>query len=360
MSRLNAPADDDRVADVGDGRPHEQALIVNMLNLDTGRGRLGRVGKHDVELPRDFERIAAQAAKDRQRHRVLAIGANGHGSIFVRDRDAAQVGQADGLAVLAGDDPVFQLQGIVGLGVGQNLILEHLAVKPADRLEAVLFPQPIGHVRDRESSGHQGLGIDLHQDLANIPPLHRHVRDIGQPADPRPQVVKGIVMKRRRVAAAGDDERDDREDRGRLPLGDGGRTGRQLCPDLGHPGPNVVERLDHVGSGSEVDRQLGRAADRFGAHADHAQNDAHCLLDRPGHGHLDVLDGQARRLNDDHDPWEGHFGVDAAGHPEHRIKAERREQHRRQHDETEIGLGEGDKIDPAPPFPCHVRLPARP
>ena len=38
------------------------------------------------------------------------------------------------------------------------------------------------------------------------------------------------------------------------------------------------------------------------------------LLDRPGDGDLDVLDRQAGRLGDDHDPREGDLGIDAAGH----------------------------------------------
>ena len=42
------------------------------------------------------------------------------------------------------------------------------------------------------------------------------------------------------------------------------------------------------------------------------------LLDRPGDGDLDVLDRQAGRLGDHHDPREGHLGIDAAGHAEHR------------------------------------------
>ena len=98
--------------------------------------------------------------------------------------------------------------------------------------------------------------------------------------------------------------------------------GGQLCADLGHAGPDVVQRLDHVGVGGEVDRQLGGPADRLRPDADHAQHDADGLLDRPGDGDLDVLDRQAGRLGDDDDPREGDLGIDAAGHAEHRDDAE--------------------------------------
>ncbi len=70
------------------------------------------------------------------------------------------------------------------------------------------------------------------------------------------------------------------------------------------------------------------------------------LLDRPGDGDLDVLDRQARRLGDDHDPREGDFGIDAAGHAEHRDDAEGRQQARGQDDQPEVGPGAGDEVDP--------------
>ena len=92
--------------------------------------------------------------------------------------DPAQVAQPDRLAVLAGDDPVFQLQRIGGQGVGQHLVLEHLAIEPADGLEPVLLAQAVGDVGDREPGGHEGLGVHLDEDLADVAPLDRDVGDV--------------------------------------------------------------------------------------------------------------------------------------------------------------------------------------
>ena len=99
--------------------------------------------------------------------------------------------------------------------------------------------------------------------------------------------------------------------------------------------------------GGEVDRQLGGPPDRLRADAHHAEHDADDLLDRPGDGDLDILDGQAGRLGDDDDPREGHLGIDAAGHAEHRHDAEGGQQARGQHDQPEVRPGHGDEIDPA-------------
>ena len=99
------------------------------------------------------------------------------------------------------DDPVFQVERIGGQRVGQHLVLEHLAVEPADGLEAVLLAQPIGDVGDRQPGGGQGLGIDLDEDLADVAPLDRDVGHVGDPADPRPQVVIGVIVQRGRDRA---------------------------------------------------------------------------------------------------------------------------------------------------------------
>ena len=77
---------------------------------------------------------------------------------------------------LLGDDQVFQVERIGGQRVGQHLVLERLAVEPADGLEPVLLAQPIGDVGDREPGGDQGLRVDLDEDLADVAPLHRDVR----------------------------------------------------------------------------------------------------------------------------------------------------------------------------------------
>ena len=212
----------------------------------------------------------------------------------------------------------------------------------------MLLAQPVGHVGDREVGRHQGLRVDLDQDLADVAPLDGDVGDVRDAADPGPQVVVGVVVQRRRIAAAGDDERDDREDRGGLPLGDRGRAGRELGADLGHPGADVVERLDHVGARARS-RSTSSAAPRtdFDRTRMTPRTMLDRLLDRPGDGDLDVLDRQAGRLGDDHDPREGDLGIDAAGHAEHRHDAEGRQQTRGQDDQPEVRPGQGDEVDPA-------------
>ena len=54
-----------------------------------------------VQIGGDGQGVAAQAAKDGQRHGVLAVGADRHRAVLVRDDHPAQVAHADRLAVLA-------------------------------------------------------------------------------------------------------------------------------------------------------------------------------------------------------------------------------------------------------------------
>ena len=63
------------------------------------------------------------------------------------------------------------------------------------------------------------------------------------------------------------------------------------------------------------------ASDRLRSHANDAQDDADDFLDRPSDGDLDVFDAEAGRLGDDDDARKGDFGINAAGHAEHRHEA---------------------------------------
>ena len=141
--------------------------------------------------------------------------------------------------------------------------------------------------------------LDLDDDLADVAALDRHVGNVGDAAD------RAAADRSRRSRAAPTESRP--------PVTTNEMMGKieGVCrstivlvpagswePTSAMPRPHVVEGLDHVGAGDEVDVDLGRPADRLRAHALHAQHDADRLLDRPGDGDLDVLDRQARRLHD--------------------------------------------------------------
>ncbi len=341
-------ADDDGVADVGDRRADQQALVVDGVDLDAGRGALAprraarppaRSETASALPPSRRKTVSATASLPLDRIAVVRSSC----PIITRPMSRSRI-----------DWPFFSAMTTSSRSVGDVARVSAStwycsaprSSRP-DRLEAVLLVQAVGHVGDREVGRDQGLGIDLDDDLADVAPLDGDVGDVRDAADPRPQVVIGVVVQLGWVASAGDDERDDREDRGRLPLGDRGGPLRELGADLGHAGADVVERLDHVGPGGEVDRQLGGPAHRLGPDPDHAQDDADDLLDRPGDGHLHVLDRQAGGLGDDDDPGEGDLGIDAAGHAEHRHDPEGGQQGRGQDDQPEVGPRPGDEVDAA-------------
>ena len=131
---------------------------------------------------------------------------------------AAHVGHADRLAVDVREHELVQVAGILGLAVQEHLELQWSMIQAAYGVEVVVLAHTVGHVGNRQSCGHEPLRIDFHDDLADIAPLHGHVGDVVDAADSRSQVVVGIVVQGRWIAAAGDYKGNDRKDRGRLPL----------------------------------------------------------------------------------------------------------------------------------------------
>ena len=334
------PSDQDRVADVVDGGADQQGLVVDGHDVDPGRGRLGGVGQDLVELGGDGQGVAAQAAEDGQDHGVGAVGADRHGAVLVGHDDLAQVPHADRLTVLLGHNPLLQLLGIGDHGVGEHLELPGLLVEPPHGLHAVFLAQPIGHVDQREARRDHLLRVDLDDDLADVAALDRDVGNVEDVGDAGPQIVIGVVAEGRRVAPAGDGEGDDGKDRWRLPFDDRARAGGELRADVGHFRSDVIQGLDHVAAGDEIDADFGGPADRAGLHALHAQDHVDRFLDGPGDAHLDVLDGQSGRLHDDHDPGECHLRIDAARHVQHGVRAGQRQKDCDNHDQAEVRPGQ--------------------
>ena len=181
---------------------------------------------------------------------------------------------ADRLAVLLGDDAVFQVQRdrrpACWRAPGTAAVPR--SIRPTAFRRCSLPSRSATSAIDKPG-GHQPLGLDFDDDLADVAALDRDVGHVGDAADARPQIVVGVVVQRRRVAPAGDHERNDRKDRGRLPLDDraGARreaaTRRRPSARARRSGPGPF------GAGHEIDVDLGGPADRFRPHALHAQHD---------------------------------------------------------------------------------------
>ena len=129
-----------------------------------------------------------------------------------------------------------------------------------------------------------------------------------------------------------------------MPLDHGGRAGGKLGFDFGHFRPHIVQRLDHIGAGGEIDFDFARAAHRFRLQAAHAGHDAHALLDRPSDDGFDIANSQRRRFDDHGDLRKRNLRINAAGHVQHRHHAPGHQQQRGDDDQPEIGPGKGDQI----------------
>ena len=320
-------ADDDGVADVGDRRADQQPLIVDRAGSRRPAGpTLGGVGQHAPpgrrRRPARCPPGGGRRSGPRRPCRWTGSPSSGpRAPIVTRPRSRSRI-----------DWPFFSAMTRSSRSSGSVASVSastwYCSAPRSSRptaLSRCSLPSRSATSAIERLAATRACGLDLDQDLADVAPLDGDVGDVGDAADPGPQVVIGVVVQRRRVAAAGDDERDDREDRRGLPLGDRGGARRELGADLGHAGADVVQGLDHVGAGGEVDRSSSAAPrtdfDRTRTTPSTMLDD---LLDRPGDGHLDVLDRQAGRLGDDDDPREGDLGIDAAGHAQHRRRRRRR------------------------------------
>ena len=263
IEHAEGAADEHRIADIGDRGPHQVALVVDLRDLDAGRGRLSQFRQQLVEPLGDRQGIAPQAAEDGYGHGVLAVRADPRGAVFVGNNGAAHVGHADRLAVDLRQHELIQVGGLLGLAVQEHLELQRSLVQAAHGAEAVVFAHAVGHVGNREAGRHQPLRVDFHDDLADVAALDGYVGDVVDAFDPGAEVVIGIIVQARRIASAGHDEGDDREDRRRLPLDERAGAGRELGVDVGDLGPHVVQGLHHFGAGRELDVDLRRPATDF-------------------------------------------------------------------------------------------------
>ena len=166
-------ADEHRVANIVDRRAHQLALIVDRRDRDARRSRFSRFGQSIIQFLRNRQSVAAKSAKYGERHRVVAIAANCHAPVFVRNDDSADIPQANRLIVFDGDHAIGQFQRIDRLAVAEHLKLRRSAIQPADGFELMIFRQMVGHVGDRQPGFDQSLRIDLDRRFRADRPLAR-------------------------------------------------------------------------------------------------------------------------------------------------------------------------------------------
>ena len=288
--------------------------------------------------------MAAQPAEDSDDHGIMAGKADRQHPVLVGDLDVGHVAHPQRLIVFGGDDQVLDLARLGHLRIDHELEGEGLLLDTTDRLEAVGLADLIGQVGRRETSGQQVVGPGLHLDLSQVAAGHVGPQDVRHILDARGQLIVSVIAELGRVVAAGQHQRHDGKD-GRRHLFDGQvEVGRQLRLDGPDALPGQVACLLHIGAGIEIDGQLAAAADGFGADLSDADHGANRLLQRLGHLHIHVGDGQAGHPGDDGNAREGDLGIDAAGHASGTPDAANGEQGRGENHGTEIGTGPGCKV----------------
>jgi len=190
----------------------------------------------------------------------------------------------------------------------------------------------------REVQGRQLIGVDLDLDLAQRAADQLDGADPGHPDERGPDDALGDVAQPPHVGRGGPGHAEvprDHRDRGRQHALDDRRGAlRQL--DVIDRGLAGVLRLQRIGLVRELERELGRAADRARAHVAHPRDHRERLLERARHLRLDEIRGDLAGVRDHDDAREHHLGIDPARQDEDRVHAERCE--RQDRDPHERGV----------------------
>ena len=117
------------------------------------------------------------------------------------DDHAAHVADADRLPVDVRQHELIEVRRLVGLAVQEHLELQRAVVQAAHGAEPVVLGHAVGHVGQGKPGGHQPLGIDFDDDLADVAALHGDVVNVVDARDPRAKLVIGIVVQGRRDRA---------------------------------------------------------------------------------------------------------------------------------------------------------------
>jgi hypothetical protein len=283
-------ADHDRFPDAADGVVHEEGLVVVEGQFEVGRERAAKIGELGFQVLGDLQDAGAGGlGADIQQHRAAALGVDdvedGLGSAL----DARDVGDAHGMALLHGDDEIFEVGGVLHAAIHEREVDGVvLHVEPGGPDEIVFFERG-GDVGHREVGGGEFERIDDDVVFGGAATDEIDARDAGDAEEARLEIVAGEFPQFGEFAfRAGETDAENREGVKREPP-DGGLGGlRQGGLELRNAVKDVELALDHVDLPVEEDVDLGAAATGGGAHLDDAGNVLHRLLDgaRDGGHHL--------------------------------------------------------------------------
>ena len=182
-------ADEDRVADVGDGVAHELREVVDDLRAARPAAATADSSRSAARTPsatsRMLPRICRATLTTRRRLAVAADERRPIDDALAHLGDVADSRPASAAGTRRRRADVVEARQ---LGGGEHEVLPVVLRQAADRVDLVGGLQRVGHLVDRQLRGVQPLGIDDDRDLALLAREHLDVRDARHAAEQRPEL----------------------------------------------------------------------------------------------------------------------------------------------------------------------------
>ena len=306
-------------------------MIVDRLDHDG-------LGERRAEAPRrvdgglhDVRGAGPGEPGDTDHDRGSTGAADPHEAILGAFNDLRDAPQRDPDTVRADrDGHLADVLECLGLRVGEHRDELAIAIDTTHRGETHAGTELVGDVRRRHVQRRCKIGIEDHLDLTNVAAQHLDAAYARDARERRTDHELRRLAQLTRVDGAGDVEGDDGKRSGGDLLGDELGLRGEPRTRLRNARLHELQRAPHVRVGRELQRDLGRTADRPAPDALHAEDRREALLERPGHGREEHVRRRAASARDHHDARELHLRVDAARHLPRREAAEHDEQRRRE------------------------------
>ena len=251
-------SDDDGITHTLNRLGHDVRLVVERLNLHTGRkARTDRLHLV-VNFIGDFDRVAVRLPADAQQHRWFAIRA--HNRVHRRDcgPDCAHITDAHRNVVGGFDDDGPDLFRTAHLSIHET---EKQLVIPAHQpggVDDVRVIDRTENVIDRDPRAQHLRGIDRHMKFGLLPSLDDNPPHAAQSIEPRLDVVRRKLPQiRLRNFIGREAVADDGETRKIHPIRFNFRCRRKAALDARHGGVDHLQRLDHVDIPVEEEIDVG-------------------------------------------------------------------------------------------------------
>src|SRR6185437_4323101 len=291
------------VAHASDGIANDDGLVIEGLDLNSGRERLANLGDLAVDFIRNLDRVAVGLAVDVEQHGRFAVGRDQRIYRLDSGSDGGDVADAHGNSRgRVPDDRVGDLLRRSHLAAHQRQHQLMIAFEESGGIDEVGTLHRIQDVGDGDVRGQQFRRVGRDVEFRLLSALHQNCGHAVQPVQSRLDVVGGHLPElglrngRRSQAVPNDGKAGEGH---AIRDHAGGR--RQVRLDARQGGVYVLQGENRVNVPVEEQIDLGGAAAGDRAHLLQSGNAVHGFLDGTGDGHHHLIGGHDSVVHRDQD-----------------------------------------------------------